>query len=372
MAGPASNSAPYEPDLSNWLLCFAIGDAYCFCAEFVEPDHPVVAEALKFQRYVEHPIWGTQVREQGPGAPIYAGQYTDDTQMTIAVAEAFLSGRVSTFELADAFVSTFRRDPRRGYSAGLQTLLDEVRDGQELLTRLHGRNGSEKNGAAMRSLVYGFASSHAQVAQLSGIGARITHDTPAGVSSAFAMALMAHYAIWDPERPFAQYGEALALARPDGFHGDWNTLPRESRVVGATFAPAETESLGWRTVRAVLHVLRKLEEEWPASNRERPNFELGDTLLRDAMRLVIQMGGDTDTVGALVCGILGLRGAQPEGWMVDGLEAYGQKSRDPHWGAQYGARYLQNLGQRLAAMLPKKEAAASKARSMGGAWGEVK
>lgn len=373
MASPTTNPTPYAPDLSNWLLCFAIGDAYCFCSEFVEDHHPVVAEALKFERYQEHPVWGPtgmHHKDRGVRDSVWPGQYTDDTQMTIAVAEAFLAGRAhSAPELADAFVRThrrdrlrtFRRDRRQGYSAGLQGVLGEVADGQELLTRLHGHNHSEKNGAAMRSLVYGFASTFAEVAQLTILGARITHDTPAGVSSAHAIAIMSHFAIWEPERPFAQYGEALVRARPEGYHGDWNTLPREGRVVGAAFQPADTESLGWRTVRAVLHVLRTIEESWCVNNpnnRERPNFELGDTLLRDAMKIVLEMGGDTDTVGALVCGILGLRGASPEGWMVDGLENPSMNpSHDPAWGSRFGARYLQNLGARLAARVRKVEIA---------------
>ena len=400
MASPTTNPTPYAPDLSNWLLCFAIGDADCFCSEFVEDHHPVVAEALKFERYQEHPVWGPNGvygNSRGSRDSVWPGQYTDDTQMTIAVAEAFLAGRAhSAPELADAFVRTFRRDRRQGYSAGLQGVIGEVADGQELLTRLHGRNDSEKNGAAMRSLVYGFASTFAEVAQLAILGARITHDTAAGVSSAHAIAIMSHFAIWEPERPFAQYGEALVRARPDGYHGDWNTLPREGRVVGASFKPADTESLGWRTVRAVLHVLRAIEESWCVNNdtsgprpeqgrpespspeedqgiraqlgagsqalRARPegardpSRRLGENQLRDAMKIVLEMGGDTDTVGALVCGILGLRGASPEGWMVDGLENPSMNpSYDPAWGSRFGARYLQNLGARLAARVRKVE-----------------
>lgn len=74
------------------------------------------------------------------------------------------------------------------------------------------------------------------------------------------------------------------------------------------------------------------------------------------MKIVLEMGGDTDTVGALVCGILGLRGASPEGWMVDGLENPSMNpSHDPAWGSRFGARYLQNLGARLAKRVRKVE-----------------
>ena len=54
-----------------------------------------------------------------PRHTIEPGCYTDDTQMSIAVAELLVSDtHFSRENLAELFVSCFQRDPRAGYARG--------------------------------------------------------------------------------------------------------------------------------------------------------------------------------------------------------------------------------------------------------------
>ena len=153
-----------------------------FGAGFEYADPGFVAAHNTLREYVQHP---THVR-------IRPGCYTDDTQMTIAVAEHLISGEPWTGErLADRFVAAFHRDRRDGYAGGFHALLSEVRDGAELLARIDPR--SDKSGAAMRVSPVGLLASVADVLQLAAVQARVTHDTPAGIEAAQAAALAVHY-----------------------------------------------------------------------------------------------------------------------------------------------------------------------------------
>src|SRR5689334_2267778 len=123
------------------LVELAIGDAYGAGFEYAPAD--VVARHNDLSGYVRHPKHA-----------IPPGSYTDDTQMSIAVAEAVVAGEPWTREaLAERFVAAFKRDPREGYAGRFHAFLCEVRDGGEFLARI--RPDSDKSGAAMRAAPIG-------------------------------------------------------------------------------------------------------------------------------------------------------------------------------------------------------------------------
>jgi hypothetical protein len=104
-----TNKASWRRHISRvgntMLLELAIGDAYGAGLEYADE---LVSQYNNLAGYMQHPRHGT--------AP---GQYTDDTQMSIAVAEAIVSGEPWTPKLlADALVRAFRRDPRDGNARG--------------------------------------------------------------------------------------------------------------------------------------------------------------------------------------------------------------------------------------------------------------
>jgi len=161
--------------LPSQLTFGGVGNAYGFCFEFVE-------NPLNDLRYHQHP----EFREVRPGV------YSDDTQMQIALAEVIASEREWTpHELAQAFVDTFKRDPRPGYAKRFNEFLCSINSGQEFLEKM--RPESERNGAAMRAPVIGLFDSLDEVVRRSEIQAKLTHNTKGGVDSAIAAALMSHY-----------------------------------------------------------------------------------------------------------------------------------------------------------------------------------
>ena len=242
-------------DCSDFLLCMAVGDAYCMAAEYVDPDHPIVEEALKFEKYLPHPVWGAPRANSFASLPrtgIAAGSYTDDTQMTLAVTESLLAYRPSAFDMAESFLRVYQRDPRAGYSNGFQRLLIESNgDAHAFVTWLHGQNFSEKNGAAMRAIPFGVLLDQGRTAGLERAEAcaALTHLSPAGRLSARAIATMAYQALYT-ELPFSDFPIALAM---DNAFREYPLSKCAERVdidVKDERNNAGRNSVAWKTVRA--------------------------------------------------------------------------------------------------------------------------
>lgn len=162
--------------MTRVLIELAIGDAYGATYEFA-PDDVVAAHnnVTGYGRYA------TDI-----------GVYTDDTQMTLALAELLADRREWTPDVvADKFVEVFRRNPRGGYATRFQAFLETVTSGRDFLARI--RPDSDKSGAAMRVSPAGLLPSVAEVRAYASAQARVTHNTPAGVESAEAAALAVHY-----------------------------------------------------------------------------------------------------------------------------------------------------------------------------------
>jgi ADP-ribosylglycohydrolase len=94
-----------------------------------------------------------EVRDMIPGRQRRAGTYTDDTQMMIGLAETLLEkpGRLDLDILAQKFASNFEED--RGYGGNVRKILKAVRTGaqwKDAVERFRLPGGSFANGAAMR------------------------------------------------------------------------------------------------------------------------------------------------------------------------------------------------------------------------------
>lgn len=129
--------------------------------------------------------------QHGKHTGIKPGMYTDDTQMSIAIAEAMLSGEKWSPELiVKHFLAAFLRDPRDGYARGFQAFL-ETKENQTVDGFLANiRPDSDKSGAAMRAGVIGFEQNMGRVIEMATVQAEVTHRTKGGVWSAQAAALM--------------------------------------------------------------------------------------------------------------------------------------------------------------------------------------
>lgn len=165
------------------LIEIGIGDAYGAGFEFAKPER-LLELTNDLKQYYRHNL---------PGF-LPPGSYTDDTQMSIAIAEHILSGKPWEVEiLADKFVEVFKRDPRNGYSRALQGILEnpELKTGDDLRRTII--PNSDKCGAAMRSVPIGLLSDRGLVKTYAHLQASITHNTTNGILSAQAVALAAHF-----------------------------------------------------------------------------------------------------------------------------------------------------------------------------------
>jgi len=232
------------------LLELAIGDAYG--AGFEYANEMIVDNNLS--RYVPHP------RHR-----LIPGSYTDDTQMSIAIAQVIISQAPWTPEvLAQSFVTAFKRDIREGYAKNFYRFLLEIQDGKEFLSKI--RPDSDKSGAAMRAAPIGIYPTPEKVIEAATIQAAITHNTPNGINAAVAAALMSHYFIYQlgPKRKLGQFLEGYVL------FGEWSK-PWQGEV----------KSKGWMSVRAAITAVMR-------------NDSMSE-LLQDC----IAFTGDVDTVAAI-------------------------------------------------------------------------
>jgi ADP-ribosylglycohydrolase len=231
------------------LLELAVGDAYGAGFEYA----PEMAQRNDLSGYVRHP------RHR-----IIPGAYTDDTQMSVAIAEVIVSGADWTpLNLANAFVAAFKRDPREGYAGRFYDFLRHVRDGEQFLAEIHGE--SDKSGAAMRAAPIGVYPTIAEVIERTRVQAAITHNSPDGINAAIAAALMSHYCLYriGPKAELAMFLETHVP-------GDWS-VPWTGKV----------KSKGWMSVRAAITALI-------ASKR-----------MSDLLRRCVDFAGDVDTVAAI-------------------------------------------------------------------------
>ena len=198
------------------------------------------------------------------------GSYTDDCQMSIGVAELLLSEEDWTpLNIANSFVRCFKRDPRASYSKGFLSVLQKVKDGKELLSTL--KPHSERNGAAMRSCPMGYEPDIDRLLEMAEVQAKITHDTEGGVTSSQAVALAAHYALYQ----LGPMSEVGAFVRTH-IKGPW-----EEKWKGRV--PCH----GVKTVQAVFHVLRNAKT------------------MSEVLKQSIAFGGDTDSTAAIAGGCAG-------------------------------------------------------------------
>ncbi|UGQ13300.1 ADP-ribosylglycohydrolase family protein [Yinghuangia sp. ASG 101] len=280
------------------FLELAIGDAYGAGFEYAPPEF--VRRGNTLRGYARHP----------KHRDVLPGMYTDDTQMSLAVAEWLLGGTLTRDDLAERFVAAYRRDPRAGYASGFRSVLERVRSGPELLDTL--RPGSDKSGAAMRAGVLGLLPDIDEVRRLTTLQARITHDSPGGIAAALGAAYAVHYCRHGLG-PVSGLPAWLAERVPaPASYGRWDESWR-----GTVGSP------GMHSVRAAVTALAR-------------NREAGE-LLRDCVAFT----GDVDTVATVALAAASVSGAYardlPEA-LVDGLES-----------GAYGRAYLLGLDERLAA-----------------------
>lgn len=279
------------------LMELAIGDAYG--AGFEYAPLQFVQENNDGKHYHQH-----------PKHKIKPGCYTDDTQMSIAVAELIVEGvEFSRLEWANRFVEAFKRDERVGYAKEFYNFLRNINNGADLLEKI--KPYSDKSGAAMRACPIGVLPDVRSAQTLATLQAQLTHNTPGGIISACGAALLTHYAIYQLG-PAQEAGKWLESLYPKAFDVPWGK---------------NVSSPGRVSVSAAITAFCR-------------NNRMSD-LLKDC----IAFSGDVDTVATIALAAASCS-AEYDQDLPQSL--YNKLESGP-----YGSKYLEDLDEKLMAVAEK-------------------
>lgn len=230
------------------------------------------------------------------------GTYTDDTEMTILLAESLLEhGSVREDRLAEAFLAGC--DPARGYGAGTLEVLARWRRGVPIGSaagNLFGGQGSRGNGAAMRiaPVAVRYTDVPDELREQAVRSARLTHAHPLAIDAAVVQASAIAAALRDEDVLEA----AVAAATSDAVR---DRLKRVGELgpAGPVDAAAAlgNSAVGDQSVPTAIYAA--------VSNRR----------FQDAVSFAVRCGGDTDTIGAMAGAIAGARdgaSAIPGRWLA--------------------------------------------------------
>ncbi|MCP3801679.1 ADP-ribosylglycohydrolase family protein [Allokutzneria sp. A3M-2-11 16] len=232
--------------------------------------------------------------------------WTDDTEMACTLAAELRDhGSVQQDRLAMAFAE--RCEPYRGYGPGAVVILRRIREGEPwraVAGEAFGGQGSCGNGAAMRVAPLGayFADDPARAAREAALSAEVTHLHPEGIAGAVAIALAAAHAA-DP-RTTAR--DLLAAVLDQTAEGQVRQgIAKAAGLLGCSTAEAAYQLGNGSRVTAQDTVPFTL---WVAATH------LDDYAA--AITACVEAGGDVDTTGAIVGGVVATRSVVPEGWLT--------------------------------------------------------
>jgi ADP-ribosylglycohydrolase len=219
------------------------------------------------------------------------GATSDDTALTLLVAR-HLADRDGDGDPAAFLAELAEQEPGiRGLGPTTTAAIERFRRGGKTA----GSPGRPTNGAAMRALPIGWVLPHDQAErrrQVTIAMSRATHADPAALVAACVIAACASWALEGASPPMlmaAAADEARAAAQEAGT--DARLAEMLTQVAAETWKPpANGVSLDpYETVAAVL---------WCTTQA---------TSLRSGLISAVQLGGDTDTVAALVGGLMGCK-----------------------------------------------------------------
>ncbi|KDE56509.1 ADP-ribosylglycohydrolase family protein [Methanoculleus sp. MH98A] len=226
---------------------------------------------------------------------VAAGQYTDDTLQASALAQTLLEcGGFDPEDFARRLVLVYRAHPEF-FGPTSRAVLDLIEKGVAPTIAAgmahETQGGSRSNGSVMRGIPVGIFYPPGEVREASLAASRVTHfDPAAGEASAFVNRMVSGMCRGE-EAPVA-FGRALAACENPELRGlleDYRAHPPEP------------------SLDAVLctHCAARIFMDAPS--------------FREAVVAAVNLGGDADTVGAIVGGLAGARygyGAIPPSWLA--------------------------------------------------------
>jgi len=285
--------------MSNVLLGTAVGDALGVPFE------------TKLANYEPLVAWDGKTFLGSEHHKLQPGQYSDDTQMSLMVAESLISNHgFNPDDLAERYVDWMVSKRARGY--GKTTLLAI----QNLLNGKHwsesGVPGSYGNGTAMRAAPFGvyFRNDLQSLIAIAKMDSSITHASEEAEAGAIAIAMASAYAV---------NGETEGL-----LDELWQVLP-DSKVKSTVYSLDSLIDSPYITPEQALRVIGTkgdVRQTVPAALYCFLKFDN----YHEAVEASIRAGGDTDTTAAIVGALFGAK-LEVQGINADLVKAVEESDR---------------------------------------------
>lgn len=266
-------------------------------------------------------------------ARLGTGTYTDDTQMMIGIAESLIdsAGFVGA-DMAEKFVGNFDLD--RGYGAGTTEALNNIKAGtswDKAGEHVFG-NGSFGNGSAMRVAPIGvfYHDDYNQLQEKAKKSSLITHAHPLGKLGAILQALTVGYAV--NQKPNSDFPVQSCL------HFLSQSLDLEDTIY---FDKLKTIEEYLKNEPDKKQIIEELGSDTRAFNSVPTSiycFLAHTDDFAEAVTYSINLGGDTDTVGAMTGAIAG---------GYHGLKAIPKRWLNNLENGEKGLDYVIELGEKL-------------------------
>jgi ADP-ribosylglycohydrolase len=266
--------------MSNVLLGTAIGDALGVPFE------------TKLVNYEPLMAWDGKTFLGSPYHKLLPGQFSDDTQMSLEVAESLIANKgFDPDDLAKRYTEWMTSGRARGWG---RTTLAAI---QNLVNGVHwsasGIAGSLGNGTAMRAAPFGvwFRNDLHSLVEIVKIDSAITHVSEDAQAGAIAIALAAAYAVNNDTDNLLEK--------------IWAHLP-DSKVKNSIYSLGslvEAEHISPASALSILGTKANVKETVPSALYCFLRFDN----YHEGVEAAIRAGGDTDTTAAIVGSLFGAK-----------------------------------------------------------------
>lgn len=266
--------------MSNVLLGTAIGDALGV---------PFEKKLSNFEGLVE---WDGKTYLGSEHHKLAPGQYSDDTQMSLMVAESLIENHgFNPDDLATRYTDWLVSGRARGYGKTTLLAVQNLQNGKHWSES--GVAGSTGNGTAMRAAPFGvyFRNDLYSLVNICKIDSAITHASEEAEAGSIAIALAAAYAVND------NLDNLLEKI--------WEKLPN-SKVKSTIYSLGsliDSEYISPEQSLRILGTKADVRETVPAALYCFLKFHN----YHDAVVAAIKAGGDTDTTAAVVGALFGAK-----------------------------------------------------------------
>ena len=242
------------------------------------------------------------------------GEWTDDTQMAVAILDVIATGSCDLDAIASNFLAWYSAGPA---DVGIQTssVLGSAAVPEDLAGAaaafMDANPGSAGNGALMRTAPVALTAldDRTEIARLAGSIASLTHAHPDSIAACVLWSLAIQQAITTAEPDQVFDWEAAVRNGLEHVFEDCRERWDELITEAVTGPPGLFNPNGW-VVTAFQAALSAIV------NTPEPTEQPSDHL-RDALVAAVRIGHDTDTVAAIAGALLGARwgtGAIPDEW----------------------------------------------------------